>query len=212
MTLTLEVFEDADTAARHVAALAAERVRGGLALALSKAPETMLHGLADLPWADVRVYQVDERVAPAGHPDRNLTALLAALPSGSVNPMPVDEPDLERAADRYASELPQPLDFVHLGLGPDGHTASLVPGDPVLEVRDRLVAVTGEHQGYRRMTLTYPVLDAAREIVWLVTGAAKREALSRLFERDPAIPAARITNPNQLVVADAAALGPRTRG
>jgi 6-phosphogluconolactonase/glucosamine-6-phosphate isomerase/deaminase len=170
----------------------------------------MLRALADedVPWQETAVYQVDERVAPTGHPHRNLIRLLAALPRaalGSVCPMPVEEPDLEHAADRYAAELPPQLDVVHLGLGADGHTASLVPGDPVLDVRDRPVAVTAEYQGRRRMTLTYPALDAAREIVWLVTGEDKREAVAQLLAGDTSIPAARISNPRQLVVCDAAA-------
>jgi 6-phosphogluconolactonase len=170
----------------------------------------MFRALGDeqVPWQQTTIYQVDERVAPAGHPDRNLTHLLAALPRAahdSVRPMPVEDPDLEQAAERYAAELPQQLDVVHLGLGPDGHTASLIPGDPVLEVSDRLVAVTNEYQRRRRLTLTYPALDAAREIVWLVTGSDKQDAVVRLLARDTSIPAARIANPHQLVVCDEAA-------
>lgn len=207
MTLPLEIFEDSDEAARRVAEVARgmRESRGGLSLALSKAPPALLEALAPVEWEATSVYQVDERVAPADDPDRNLTLLLAALPSASIRPMPVEDSDLEDAADRYAAELPTELDLVHLGLGPDGHTASLFPGDPVLDVRDRLVAVTLEHEGRRRMTLTYPALEAAREIVWLVTGTAKREALARLLAGDTSIPAARISNTRQLVVADAAA-------
>lgn len=214
MTPALEVHPDAESAARRVGELAAERARAGgdFALALSKAPPTLLHALvaSGVPWERVRIFQVDERVAPPGHPDRNLTGLLAGLPPHArerVSPMPVDEPELVEAAARYAARLP-PLDLVHLGLGPDGHTASLFPGDPVLEVRDRLVAVTGEHGGYARVTLTYLALEAARELVWLVTGKAKRDALAHLLARDASIPAARIANPNQLVVADSAAAPP----
>jgi 6-phosphogluconolactonase len=209
LTLAVEVLDDADAAARRVAELAIERAAGGgLSLALSKAPPALLAGLAGLPWAETAVYQVDERVAPAGHGHRNLTELLARLPReahASVHPMPVEDDDPDQAAARYEGELPRPLDFVHLGLGPDGHTASLVPGDPVLDVRDRLVAVTGEYQGRRRMTLTYPALDEARQIVWLVTGGGKRDVLARLLARDQSIPAGRISNPNQFVVADRAA-------
>ena len=211
MTPALEVSPDAEAAARRVGELIAERARAGgdFALALSKAPPALLHALvaSGVPWERVRIFQVDERVVPPGHPDRNLAGLLAALPPHArerVRPLPVDEPDLEEAAARHAAAL-GPLDLVHLGLGPDGHTASLFPGDPVLDVRDRLVAVTREHGGYRRLTLTYPALEAARELVWLVTGEAKREALARLLAGDGSIPAARIANPRQLVVADAAA-------
>jgi 6-phosphogluconolactonase len=215
VTLELEVAASAAGAARHVARLVAERAgqavasRGRFALALSKVPPELLSSLAayDMPWPETTVYQVDERVAPAGGRDRNLTALVSSLPQqalNSVRAMPVDDPDLETAAERYAAELPQ-LDLVHLGVGTDGHTASLVPGDPVLEVDDRLVAVTGKYEGMRRMTLTYPALNAARETVWLVTGSSKRDALARLLARDESIPAARVANPSQLVVADTAA-------
>lgn len=216
MTVELDVVRSPPEAAGRVAALAARRAReaiaarGRFSLALSKASSELLASLAasDLPWRETSLYQVDERVAPDGDPERNLTGLLAGLPEaarGSLHAMPVGAPDLGRAAARYAAELPERLDLVHLGLGPDGHTASLVPGDPVLAVDDALVALTGEYQGRRRMTLTYPALDAAREIVWLVTGEEKREALGALLAGDTSSPAARIVGPRQLVVADAAA-------
>ena len=161
-----------------------------------------------LDWARIELVQVDERVAPDGDPDRNLTRLLESLPEAaheSVRPMPVGETELEAAAREYAVALPGQLDLVHLGLGPDGHTASLVPGDPVLEVRDRRVDLTGEYQGRRRMTVTYPVLDAARRILWLVTGADKREPLAKLLAGDPTIPAGRVDARNAVAVCDAAA-------
>ncbi len=213
MTLELEVTADADEAARRVGALLAERAReavaarGRFSVALSKVPSALVGAFvaAGPPWGAVDVYQVDERVAVAGSADRNLTAILAAFPPDAVDsllPMPVEAPDLEDAARLYEEELADPLDVVHLGLGLDGHTASLVPGDAVLDARDRRVAVTDEHEGFRRMTLTYPALDTAREIVWLVTGEAKRDALARLVARDESIPGARISNPRQLVVAD----------
>jgi 6-phosphogluconolactonase/glucosamine-6-phosphate isomerase/deaminase len=211
MTLELEVVATATEAEERVAALVADRAAdadGAFALALSKAPAALLSGLAEsLYWERVAVFQVDERVAPPGSPDRNLTALVAALPADRVRAMPVDDPDLEAAARQYAAELPASLDLVHLGLGPDGHTASLVPGDPVLDVDGRLVAVTAEYLGYRRLTLTYPALNATREIVWLVTGEEKREALGRLLARDPSIPATGVIAARQIVVADAAAAG-----
>jgi 6-phosphogluconolactonase/glucosamine-6-phosphate isomerase/deaminase len=156
------------------------------------------------------IFQVDERVAPDGDPDRNLTHLKESLPpmaTVDVRPMPVTAPDLEQGAAEYARSLPEAFDLVHLGLGPDGHTASLVPGDPVLRVTDRLVAVTGVYQGRRRMTLTYPVLEHAPSVLWLVTGADKTEALRRLRAGDPGIPASRISTENALLVADQAAAG-----
>ncbi len=167
-----------------------------------------LLGARDLDWSQVTIFQVDERIAPDGDPDRNLTHLQESLPAAGfrrLRRMPVTDPDPEAAARRYAEELPEALDLVHLGLGPDGHTASLVPGDPVLEVRDRLVAVTGEYQGRRRMTLTYPALEAAREILWLVTGADKVEALAKLRAGDESIPAGRVHNPNATLIAERAA-------
>jgi 6-phosphogluconolactonase len=221
VSLAIEVLPDAEGAALRFAALVAERAResvearGAFTLALSRDSRgTMLHALWDeeVPWELVTIFQVDERVAPPGHPERNLVQLLAELPGEArpdIRPMPVDDPDLDRAAARYADELPDALDLVHLGLGPDGHTASLLPGDPVLEVTDRLVAITGEYQGWQRMTLTYPALAAAREIVWLVTGESKRDALGKLLAGDESIPGARIANESQLVVADEAAAGGR---
>jgi 6-phosphogluconolactonase len=207
VTIELEVLADAEEAAARVGSLVGARAGeadGSFSVALSKTPRALLDAIVagEPPWETVDVFQVDEREAPAGHPARNAVALLGALPPESVHPMPVEDPDLEAAARRYAAELPPSLDLVHLGLGADGHTASLIPGDPVLDVADRLVAVTGEYQGHRRMTLTYPALESAREIVWLITGDAKREMLMRLLARDDSIPAGRIANPRQLVVAD----------
>jgi 6-phosphogluconolactonase len=212
VTLSVEVVEDAREAVLRVASLIAERGRadvedrGAFTLALSRGAELVARlGEEDLPWPLVTVYQVDERVAPSGHDDRNLTQLHASLPVEAVRPMPVEDLDLEAAAARYAAGLPERLDLVHLGLGSDGHTASLVPGDPALDVHDRLVAVTQEYEGRRRMTLTYPALDATREIVWLVTGEGKRDPLSRFLAGDRSIPAARISNLHQRMVIDRAA-------
>ena len=122
--------------------------------------------------------------------------------------MPVDEDDagLDARATTYASGLPARFDLVHLGLGDDGHTASLVPGDPVLDVHDRDVAITGMYQGWRRMTLTLPALDEARSVLFLVTGEEKARPLRKLLARDPSIPAARIRAADQLAIVDRAAL------
>jgi 6-phosphogluconolactonase len=223
----IEVLADVDTVARAAAAsiVAAARTavaaRGRFVLAVSggHTPWLMLRALADekLPWEDVHVVQVDERVAPAGHPDRNLTHLRASLLEHAplrpdhVYPMPVESPDIALAARQYAATLqamagsPLVLDLVHLGLGPDGHTASLVPGDPVLEVADADVAATGVYQGRRRMTLTYPMLDRARRVLWLVTGSEKADMLVRLRDGDRSIPAGRVRQEEALLLADRAA-------
>jgi len=217
--LQIEILPDADAVARRGAELVAEHAaaaiaeRGAFTFAVSggRTPWTMFADLAgQVPWEKVTIFQVDERIAPDGDPDRNLTQLQRALPPGGaadVRPMPVWADDLEAAAERYAGELPHELDLVHLGLGPDGHTASLIPGDPVLEVRDRDVAITGEYQGRRRMTLTYPALDRARAILWLVTGDDKIDALARLRASDPSIPGGRVSTERALVLADASAAG-----
>jgi 6-phosphogluconolactonase len=220
MPLEIEILPEpqavAERGAEIVAGVAAQAVaqRGRFTLAVSggHTPWAMFAALYGrrMPWEKVAIFQVDERVAPDGDPDRNLTQLLRSLPAGvtaDVRAMPVGAADLERAADDYAAALPEAFDLVHLGLGPDGHTASLVPGDPVLDVIDRDVAVTGKYQSRRRMTLTYPVLDRARSILWLVTGADKVDALRRLREGDASIPAGRVSRANALVLADAAAAG-----
>ena len=217
MALELEVLSDRDAvaerAAEHVAELAAAAVaeRGRFTFAVSggNTPWQMFADLAgEMPWEKVTIFQVDERVAPDGDEERNLTHLLRALPPGGaadVRAMPVWADDLEEGASRYASSLPDRLDLVHLGLGPDGHTASLVPGDPVLAVDDRDVATTGEYQGRRRMTLTYPALDRARRILWLVTGEDKADAVRLLRDHDGSIPAGRVSAERALLLADEAA-------
>ena len=223
--MKVEVFSDADAVARQAAALiaaearAAVGARGRFVLAVSggHTPWAMLRALSneDLPWPSVYLTQVDERVAPAGDPDRNLThireSLHAPLPPEQILAMPVEAPDLQAAVARYAASLqevagsPPVLDLVHLGLGPDGHTASLVPGDRVLEVTEADVALTGVYQGRRRMTLTYPMINRSRRILWLVTGSEKVEMLGRLRKGDASIPAGRIRQDQAIVFADQAA-------
>jgi 6-phosphogluconolactonase len=227
--MKIEIFADADSVAREAASLiavaaraaVAERGRFIMAVSGGHTPWVMLRNLTreEVPWDKVHLAQVDERVAPPGHPDRNLTHLQesllehAPLPLDQIYAMPVESVDLESAAKQYAATLakiagsPPVLDLVHLGLGPDGHTASLVPGDAVLEVKDADVAVTGIYQGRRRMTLTYPIVNRARRVLWLVTGSEKVGMLARLREGDPSIPAGRINQERALVLADRAAAG-----
>ena len=219
MTLRVEVLPDGEAVAERgaeivaaaAAAAVAERGRFTFAVSGGRTPWAMFAYLyGRMPWEKVTIFQVDERVAPDGDSDRNLTQLQRSLPPGGaadLRPLPVWAEDLDAAATLYADALPAHLDLVHLGLGPDGHTASLVPGDPVLDVSDRDVAVTGEYQGRRRMTLTYPVLNRARKILWLVTGEDKVDALARLRASDPSIPAGRIATANAVAVADVAAAG-----
>ena len=210
--------EEASDRAAEVIVHAGKRAldeRGAFALALSGGTEPWrmveLIAESDLDWPNTTIYQVDERIAPAGDDARNLTHLVLALPlelQACVRPMPVTDDDIEAAAARYAAELPDALDAVHLGIGPDGHTASLVPNDPVLEVTDRMGALTGgEYQDRRRMTVTYPTLAAARKIVWLITGPEKVDALAKLRAGDTSVPAGRVATENATIVADEAALG-----
>ena len=227
--MKMQILADADAVAHEAAkiiaaeARAAVKARGRFIMAVSggHTPWQMLRALAneDVPWESVHVVQVDERIAPAGDPDRNLTHLResllanAPLPAEQIHAMPVEETDLQAAACRYAHTLeqiagtPPVLDLAHLGLGPDGHTASLVPNDLVLTVTDRDVALTGLYQNRRRMTLTYPMLNRSRRILWVVTGSDKVEALARLRDADVSIPAARIRQEQALVLADRAAHG-----
>jgi len=218
MALELEVVADEKGAARRAAELIAtagqETIAAGsgsfsLAMSGGRTPWAMLAILGELeemPWDRTELFQVDERIASPGSEDRNLTHMVLGLSmdhQATLRPMPVTQRDLEAAARQYEESLPAPLDCVHLGLGPDGHTASLIPDDPVLQVRDRHIALTeAAYQGHRRMTLTYPALEEARRIVWLVTGPDKRDALARLLTADPLIPAGRVENANMIVVAD----------
>jgi 6-phosphogluconolactonase len=227
--MKIEILPDADTVAREAAkfiageAQAAVAARGRFVMAVSggHAPWQMLRALANekVPWESVHVVQVDERVAPAGDPDRNLTHLResllehAPLRAEQIHAMPVESADLEVAVKGYATTLreiagsPPVLDLAHLGLGPDGHTASLVPGDPVLNMTDADVALTGVYQNRRRMTLTYPMLNRARRILWLVTGGDKVDALARLRAGDTSIPGGRIQQNQAVLLADQAAAG-----
>ncbi len=222
--MKIEIFADSNSAAQGAAHLVAAEARkavaerGQFVVAFSggHTPWLMLRDLADedLPWNKVHIVQVDERVAPTGDRDRNLTHIRESLldhapvPPDQVYAMPVEAADLNSAAAQYEHTLqslagsPPVLDLVHLGLGPDGHTASLVPDDPVLEVVDADLALTGPYQGHPRMTLTYPILNRSRRILWLVTGGEKTGMLVRLLNGDQSIPAGRVRQDRALVLAD----------
>jgi 6-phosphogluconolactonase len=227
--MKIEFYTDADAVARTAAKLIAKESRDAvttrskfvIAVSGGKTPWIMLRDLSqeDVPWKGVHVVQVDERVAPEGDPDRNLTHLResllehAPLRPDQIYAMPVESTSIETACVRYAQTLseiagsPPVLDLVHLGLGPDGHTASLVPGDPVLDVKDADVALTGIYQGRRRMTLTYPIINRSRRVLWLATGAEKAGMLARLQAGDVSIPAGRVSRDHAVVLADRAAAG-----
>lgn len=220
--MTLEVLADAEAVAQAGAKFIAARVResvsqrGRAVIALSggATPWVAFKALAteDLSWGQLEIFQVDDRVAPDGHTDRNLTHLVASLPAAArIHAMPVNAENPESAARDYQNEIesfagvPAVLDLIHLGLGPDGHTASLVPNDDALEIQDRDVAMTGVYQGRKRMTLTFPIINRARSILWLVTGATKAAALEWLCDQDATVPAGRVSPANSLVLADRAA-------
>ena len=232
--MELQVFASPDLVAQEaaevIATAAREAVaaRGRFLVAVSggHTPWVMLRMLArePVPWDRMHIIQVDERIAPAGDPDRNLTHLResllrnAPLREDQIHAMPVEASDATAAAAQYAAMLeqfagtPPVLDLVHLGMGPDGHTASLVPSDPVLEVTDADVAITGPYQSRRRMTLTYPVINRARRILWLVTGADKAGMLARLRDGDHSIPAGRVARDQAIVLADRDAAAQLTAG
>ena len=199
----------------------AERGRFTLAVSGGHTPWQMLRALAaeDVPWPHVEILQVDERVAPAGDPDRNLThlheSLLEHVPiqASQIHAMPVEQSDLDAAAALYSRTLvelcgdPATVDLVHLGLGPDGHTASLVPGDPVLEITQRDVGVTGAVPGAAAADADLSGARPARQVLWLVTGESKLTMLPRLLRADPTIPAGRVLQSRATLFADQAAAG-----
>jgi 6-phosphogluconolactonase len=223
----LEVHRDDEAVARSAAAIIAADLRAAVAsrgrylMAVSggRTPWRMLRMLAHepLPWPQVHLFQVDERVVPADDPARNFAHVRAnlldhaPLQPDHVHPMPVEAADLGRAAEHYARMLrdvagcPAVLDLVHLGLGPDGHTASLVEGDPAVDVTDADVTLSAPYQGRRRMTLTFPAINRSRRILWLVTGSEKADALARLRDGERSMPASRVRREDALVLSDRAA-------
>ncbi|MEP7059871.1 MAG: 6-phosphogluconolactonase [Actinomycetota bacterium] len=224
MSLQIETVPDADTAATRGADIIAARIatvapgqRFAMAISGGSTPWKMFAALSahpEVPWDAVDIWQVDERIAPAGHEDRCLTHQAESLPAAAfarLRPMPVDDLDgaddatLNAAADAYAATLPTTFDLVHLGLGEDGHTASLIPGDRAMDVRDKNIAVTAEFKGRRRMTITFPVLDHAVLALWIVTGPEKARVLRKFRDGDSMLPAAHVNARERVVVADALA-------
>ena len=224
-----QIIRDDAVAAAHAAAQHIEaalrraidaRGRASLAVSGGTSPWIMLAelGMADLNWSSVDILQVDERMAPDGDERRNLTHLQRALAGtgarrARLHPMQCGGDDADAAAAAYVpivNALAGPIDVVHLGLGEDGHTASLAPGDPVLDVTNRPVAATAHaFNGTRRVTLTYPTLNTAREVLWLLTGAGKVPMVPRLEAGDPTIPAGRVEQARAVLVMDRAAAGTR---
>ncbi|GAA0880365.1 6-phosphogluconolactonase [Algoriphagus jejuensis] len=222
--MEIRTFQSAGEVAKEAAALIATRIReqvakkGFFTLAISggRTPWEMIRELAeeDLPWEKVFLFQVDERIAPDASPERNLTQLFNSIQntklitSLNVFPMGVTAEDLEQSCEEYAEHILKitgtgRLDLVHLGMGTDGHTASLVPGDDVLEVQDKNVALTNHpYQGRQRMTLTYPLINQASEILWIITGSEKAEMLARLLQKDPNIPAGQIDQTHAFVLTE----------
>jgi 6-phosphogluconolactonase len=225
--IDIESLDTADLVAQRAAEFIGEEARkavtarGRFVIAVSggHTPWMMLRALAtaDIPWPAIHVMQVDERVAPTGHADRNLTHILeslgsTALSADQIHAMPVESGDLDSAAKEYAATLrgiagsAPVVDLVHLGLGPDGHTASLVPGDPVLNCNDSDIAMTGIYQGRRRMTMTFPIINRSRQILWVISGKEKTPMLNRLMAGDETIPAGQVRRERALLIADKAAV------
>jgi 6-phosphogluconolactonase len=214
----LRVFESVDELAKASAAFVAQlhhdRISSNdpftFALSGGKSPWLMLSELSqdNIAWSSTTIYQVDERAVSEDDDLRNLKHIKAALGStgAAIEAMDVENPDLEAGAREYATTIPSYFDLIHLGLGPDGHCASLIPNDPVLEVTDRLVAISGPYQDTMRMTLTYPALARAYQLLWLVSGEDKIDALAKLLDGDESIPAGRVEATASIVMADRAAL------
>lgn len=208
------VDELAKASASYVASLAHDLTArpGPFTFALSggKSPWLMLAELGHekVAWERTKIFQVDERAVPESDDLRNLKHIREALGAteAEIVAMDVENPQLDEAAYDYATKLPARFDLIHLGLGPDGHCASLVPNDSVLDVTDRLVAISGPYQDTMRMTLTYPALGRADQLLWLISGADKIDALAKLLDGDTSIPAGRVEAGASLVMVDRAAL------
>jgi 6-phosphogluconolactonase len=209
----------ATTLAAEIEAAVISRGTCSIALSGGQTPWQMIEALLGkrVSWHALHVFQVDERAVPVDDERRNarrireLLVRPGRLPATQFHPMPVDGAALQGCASDYNDALlryagtPPVLDVVQLGLGPDGHTASLVPGDPLLDLTDAEVGVSNPYQGTPRLSLTFAALNRARRILWLITGEAKAAMLRRLIDGDATIPAGRVARAQATVVADAAA-------
>jgi len=224
-----QVLSDVVPVARQAAAFIAEEARKGVSsrgrfvVAVSGGHTSwlMLHALAreKLPWECVHIVQTDELMTGENDPDRSLPHLRRSLvgncrlPADQIYPMPVETQDAETAISQYTQTLvklagtPPVLDLIQLILGSDGHAAALLPEDPVLDVADAEVAMTVPSAEGRRMTLTFPVLNRARRVLWIVTGTEKADMFARLRNADISIPAGRVRYDRAFVLADCAAAG-----
>ncbi len=213
-TATAESAAAQFIAARLAAAIAG-RGQATLAISGGRTPWGLLTRLAGhaLDWKAVRLFQVDERIVAADDAARNWkhflrTALATRIPSTNHHPMPVEIADAKQAASQYAQLLirhcgrPPALDVVHLGIGADGHTASLFAGDALLQERQRLVGVSAIYDGHARLSMTLPVLNHAGCIVWYVTGTERKHSVSRLFAADPDIPASQVKRTHAVCFTD----------
>lgn len=222
--MEIRTFQSSNKVAKEAAIYIADRIRKQLAvkdfftMAISggRTPWEMIKKLAteDLPWDRINLFQVDERVAPDGHPDRNLTQLFNSIQDTklmtqiNIFPMHVVAEDIQQACEEYSETIQRvtkngKFDLVHLGIGTDGHTASLIPGDGVLNVQDKDVAMTDHpYQGRQRMTLTYPIINRSEKILWVVTGEEKAEMLNKLLQQDPNIPAGKISQHRAILLTE----------
>lgn len=211
----IRVDGTADGAARDAArsighqikAAASRRGVAHIAVSGGRTPARMFGSMAelDLPWSVLHVWQVDERVAPAGDPARNVGLLdVLPVPDGHIHPMPVEQDDLRKAIWKFKPKLPGVFDVIHLGLGADGHTASWPPDDPVVDTPSTM-GISREYLGHVRLTLTPRVINAARMRVVLVTGADKASVVRRWIERDPSLPISRVRRSDTLAIVDEAA-------
>jgi 6-phosphogluconolactonase len=218
--MNIHAFVNADegaiAAAGYIAAqfrlAVSARRRFTLALSGGTSPLRMFDALTGetIRWEHVHLFQVDERLVPSDSPERNFARVRERLlahvdiPPGQVYAMPVELDDPKAAAKAYAATLRRVLgadgvlDLVHLGLGADGHTASLLPDDTALESNADVI-VSRPYQGFRRLSLSLPLISAARERLWLVTGTEKSRALKSLIDGDRTVPAGRVARDNATV-------------